>query len=114
MIHADDLVLDLDQQLGERHGGRPALLGFQRGEGFMPTQPGEPGTHVARSARQAQVDAFPGQKHGALERLGCGLRTKALAPVRQVGHATKRYAAMLRIDVTGQMLRGQCGEARDP
>ena len=72
MVHADDLALDLDQQLAKGLRVRPAFLGLagRRSAASARSAARKPRTRIGR-AGQEQVDAFGGQQDGALEASAC-------------------------------------------
>jgi hypothetical protein len=67
MVHADDLALDLHQQLAKGRSRDQLSFGCSaRSDGRA--QPRDERAHAGAVAAQEQVDAFVGQQHRALER----------------------------------------------
>ena len=79
MVHADDLALDLDQQLLEGLRGRPAFLGCQVGKAGLLLQLRHKVPHCRGRPRQKQVDALLRQQHSALELQAQGLRQQTFS-----------------------------------
>lgn len=67
VVHADDLVLDLDQHFFEGRGVRPAFFGREGRKAAVRLELRHKAPHVIRRTRQKQIDALVRQQDGALE-----------------------------------------------
>ena len=84
VVHADDFIFHLHQQLLERLLGRPTVFGRQCRKPSVLFEPAHPSAHILWWPGQKQVDAFFGQQDGAQELPRLRLRQTRLLQVGQV------------------------------
>ncbi|MNT66703.1 hypothetical protein D3C72_2047860 [compost metagenome] len=87
MVHPDDLALDLDQQLAERHVAAVAELDLQLGKARIGAQVAQERVDAVGRAGQEQVDALFGQQDGAPEP---GIARQAQQARAQLGQGIQR------------------------